>query len=536
MSMLDEVTATNLGLIERAHIRLGSGLTVITGETGTGKTLMLGALRLVRGDKAGKGYVGPAGDACEVAARFTDGDDETVVRRTIDGSRSRAYVNDSATSVAGLVESISGDIAIVGQHDQLTITSTRGVRALLDRSLSRGGEKAHKAYRVAWEAYQDVMAELEAIGSDIRGLERDRDMLRFQIEEIDSAEIASGEDADIRVSLARLRNAEALGEDVDAALTAMSDEGLERRFQTALSAVRSAAALDDSLEPLEAKLESLVNLSNDIAGELAIYATSTEADPHTLDQLESRLALVNSIKRKYGDTIDDVVTFRKDAGAQEARLTQLLEAASDIDDRRAAALTNLEDAGAHLRAARQEAGDAIARTAVRHLTDLGFEEPVVRIEITEAEPGANGADRSTVLFASDAALTPGPVSAIASGGELSRLVLALTLAAGTADASVVAFDEIDAGVGGTTALAMGEKLARLAVDRQVICVTHLPQVAAFADAHFAVQRSGQSADIEHLDHEARLTELTRMLAGLSASERGREHAEELLSLATDRRD
>lgn len=536
MLMLDEITASNLGLIDHARIRVGPGLTVITGETGTGKTLMLGALRLVRGDKAGKGYVGPSGDSCEVAARFTNGDGETVVRRAIDGGRSRAYVNDAATSVAGLVDSIAADVAIVGQHDQLTITSTRGVRALLDRSFNSRGKKAHRSYGDAWDAYQDVMAELEAIGSDIRGLERDRDMLRFQINEIDTAEMTTGEDVDIRGSLARLRNAEALGEDLDSALTALSDEGLERRFQTALTAVRSAAALDESLEPIEARLDSLVTQSNEIAGELAIYATSTEADPHRLDELESRLALINSIKRKYGDTIDDVLTFRKDADAQEQSLTRLLEAASDIDERRASALKSLEKAGGDLRSARQKAGDAIARDAIGHLTDLGFAEPVVRIEVTEADPGANGADRSTVLFASDAGLTPGPVSAIASGGELSRLVLALTLAAGTADASVVAFDEIDAGVGGTTALAMGEKLARLAVDRQVICVTHLPQVAAFADDQFAVQRSGQTAEIQHLDGDARLTELTRMLAGLSASERGREHAEELLALAAQRRD
>lgn len=534
--MLDEITATNLGLIEQAHIRLGPGLTVITGETGTGKTLMLGALRLVRGDKAGKSYIGPAGASCEVAARFADGVDETVVRRSIEGGRSRAYVNDTATSVAGLVDSIAASIAIVGQHDQLTITSTGGVRSLLDRSFTGAGKKARTAYSDAWETFQAVMAELEAIGSDVRGLERDRDMLRFQIEEIDAAGIDAGEEADIRVSLARLRNAEVLGDDVDTALTAFSDEGLERNFQAALFAVRSAAALDESLQPVVVRLESLTTLANDIAGELAIYATSTEADPHRLDELESRLALVNGIKRKYGDTIDDVITFRKDAGAQEHSLTELLEAATDVDERRVAALRSLEDAGAGLRAARQQAGDAIAEGAVKHLADLGFSEPVVRIEIAEAEPGANGADRSTILFASDAALTPGPVSAIASGGELSRLVLALTLAAGTADASVVAFDEIDAGVGGTTALAMGEKLARLAGDRQVVCVTHLPQVAAFADAHFAVHRSGQTAAIERLDGDARLTELTRMLAGLSASERGREHAEELLVLAGTRRD
>jgi len=534
--MLDEITATNLGLIEQAHIRLGPGLTVITGETGTGKTLMLGALRLVRGDKAGKGYIGPAGDSCEVAARFASGEVETVVRRSVDGGRSRAYVNDTATSVAALVDSVAASVAIVGQHDQLTITSTSGVRSLLDRSFTPAGRKAHAAYAEAWGAFRALAAELEAIGSDVRGLERDRDMLRFQIEEIDAADIDAEEEADIRLSLARLRNAETLGDDVDTALMALGDEGLERNFQTALSAVRSAAALDETLQPVALRLESLATEADDIAGELVIYATSMEADPHRLDELESRLALVNGIKRKYGDTIDDVMTFRKDAGAREIELTALLEAASDIDERRTAALNTLVGAGTELRTARQEAGNATAEGAIGHLTDLGFSEPVVRIDVKEAEPGANGADRVTILFASDAALTPAPVSAIASGGELSRLVLALTLAAGTADASIVAFDEIDAGVGGTTALAMGEKLARLSDDRQVICVTHLPQVAAFADAHLAVRRTGQTASIEHLDSHDRLTELTRMLAGLSESERGREHAEELLALAGQRPD
>jgi len=529
--MLDEITAVNLGLIESAHIRLGGGLTVITGETGTGKTLMLGALRLIRGDKATKGYIGPIGESCEVAARFATPDGETVVRRSIDAGRSRAYVNDIATSVAALVDSVASGVAIVGQHDQLTITSTNGVRSLVDRSFAQPAVKAYTAYADAWAAFRTIEAEMEAIGSDVRGLERDRDMLRFQIEEIDAAEIGTDEEAGIRLSLIRLRNTETLGEDVDTALMALSDDGLERNFQSALMAVRAAATLDETLQPIAARLESLSSEANDLAGELAMYATSAESDPHRLDQLEHRLALISSIKRKYGDTIDDVITFRKDAGAREHELTALLEAATDIEERRAIAIRRLEDAGAELRAVRQAAGDAIAEGAVAHLTDLGFSDPIVRIEVSVAEPGANGADRATIMFASDAALTPGPVSAIASGGELSRLVLALTLAAGTADVSVVAFDEIDAGVGGTTALAMGEKLARLADDRQVICVTHLPQVAAFADAHFAVERIGQTAAIVALEGDDRVIELTRMLAGMSESERGREHAEELLALA-----
>lgn len=529
--MLDEITATNLGLIESAHIRLARGLTVITGETGTGKTLMLGALRLVRGDKATKGYIGPAGETCEVAARFATSEGETVVRRSIDAGRSRAYVNDIATSVASLVDSVASSVAIVGQHDQLTITSTGGVRSLLDMSSSPSAKNARAAYAEAWAGFQAIVAELEAIGSDVRGLERDRDMLRFQIEEIDAAEVVPGEEADIRLSLTRLRNAEVLGEDVDTALRALSDDGLERNFQAALSAVRSGAALDETLQPIAERLEALTTEANSIAGGLAMYATSTESDTQGLDRLENRLALISSLKRKYGDTIDDVITFRKDADAKERDLTVLLDAATDIDERRTIAARALDDAGGALRDARQAAGDGIAEGAAAHLMDLGFTDPVVRIVVSEAEPGANGADRATIMFASDASLAPGPVSAIASGGELSRLVLALTLAAGTADVSVVAFDEIDAGVGGTTALAMGEKLARLADDRQVICVTHLPQVAAFADAHFAVQRQGQTASITSLEADGRVIELTRMLAGMSESERGREHAEELLALA-----
>ena len=184
-----------------------------------------------------------------------------------------------------------------------------------------------------------------------------------------------------------------------------------------------------------------------------------------------------------------------------------------------------------MRAARIEAGRAISTKAIDHLVALGFTDPVVIIDVEPTDPASHGCDRLTVRFASSSALEPGPVSSIASGGELSRLVLALTLAAGTMDADVVAFDEIDAGVGGTTALAMGSKLAALSEDRQVICVTHLPQVAAHADAHFRVTRSGDVASVEHLEGDDRLDEVTRMLAGLSASETGKEHARELIDAA-----
>ena len=191
--------------------------------------------------------------------------------------------------------------------------------------------------------------------------------------------------------------------------------------------------------------------------------------------------------------------------------------------------------GTALRIARSAAADAISETSVGHLKELGFSDPVVTIGVVEAPAGPEGADKVEVLFASDSRLTPGPVGRVASGGELSRLVLSLRLASGAGSAQVIAFDEIDSGVGGATALAMGAKLASLAADRQVLCVTHLPQVAAYADTHLVVDRSGARAAVRAVVGEARLEELTRMLSGLPDSERGREHAQELRALAQQRR-
>jgi DNA repair protein RecN (Recombination protein N) len=405
------------------------------------------------------------------------------------------------------------------------------VRALVDRRLSESGLAAVEEYRKTWSEHLDIRGELEAIGSDPRGLERDRDMLAFQIAEIDDASLGPEEEEALRRDLTRLRNAEELGSDANRALTALGDDGLSDHAAQAVEALRSAEAIDPSLTSLTQRVEALATEASDIAGELALYMSDTQADPQHLDELEHRLSLINILKRKYGDTIEDILTFRKGAGVREQALSDLLTAAEDIDERREASLAAVHGAGETLRQHRTIAAEHIASNAVTHLGDLGFSDPVVRIEITGTDPGADGADRATVVFASDVSLAPGPVSSIASGGELSRLVLALTLAAGTAEASVVAFDEIDAGVGGSTALAMGRKLADLARDRQVICVTHLPQVAAYADTHLAVTRSGQTAAIDLLAADERLTELTRMLAGLSDSSTGRDHAEELLAIA-----
>ncbi len=528
--MLDELTAENLGLIAAADIRISPGLTVITGETGTGKTLLLGALRLLRGDQARKEVIGPSGDRCTVSARFLEGDDERVVRRSVTAGRSRAYLDGAAATAADLADALAERVSIVGQHDQLTITSRAGVRRLIDRRLDVDGQRARDRYDVAWASWAAVTEEAEDLG-DIRALERERDMLAFQLEEITSAAIDPDADPHLKERVIALRSVDAVVDAADRAVRALGPDGAEPLLEAAVHALREAGALDPSGSDLAARAEALAGSLHDLSSDVARHATSIEADPQALAELEERLHMLSGLMRKYGDSVDDVLTFGKDAEAKLAQVQERIAAASDIDARIVEARRLVDEAGADLLAGRQRAASLVTADALEHLRELGFADPRLEIVVDPADAARLGADAATVRFASTSDLTPGPVGAIASGGELSRLVLALTLGAGSDAATTLAFDEIDAGIGGITALAMGSKLRRLAADRQVVCVSHLPQVAAHADMHLRVTRSGSVASVEELGHDERIDELTRMLSGIEGSEPASGAARELLEHA-----
>lgn len=530
--MLDELTVANLGLIASADIRLSSGLNVITGETGTGKTLMLGALRLLRGDKAAKGLIGPYGDTCEVAVRFVDGSDEVVLRRSVDAKRSRAYVDDLTATAGTLADVLSQRVSIVGQHDHLAISSTAGVRALIDRRLGADGLATRSEYEAAWRARRVLMEERDAIGSDARALERERDMAQFQADEIDRADLSPGEDDDLHQKVLLLRNADALLAELDTTMRALGDAGAGSLLDDAVGALRRARPFAPEAGAIGERLLDVSTLLNDAAGDVAVLAASIEQDPDELDAIEERIALVGSLKRKYGATVEEVIAFGALAGTERDRLDALIASAADIDERIAIAEEHLSSVGRRLREARADGAKMISGEAMSHLQDLGFSSPHVEIDVPERQPTAEGADRPVILFASTEGLVPEPISSVASGGELSRLVLALTLASGSEDLAVLAFDEIDSGIGGETALAMGHKLKQLAIDHQVICVSHLPQVAAFADTHIVVSRSEAGAVASEVVAEDRLEEITRMLSGLTGSETGRDHARDLLALAS----
>lgn len=529
--MLDELFVKNLGLIGSARIEPGAGLVAVTGETGAGKTLLLGALRLLRGDTAHSDRIGPEGDEARVEGRFRFGSDEMVVARRLSPARSRAYVDGSMMSATAVAERFAGRLEIVAQHEHMALTRESAVRMLVDAALDPVGMQCRSAYSEAWKAFQELAKELTDLGDDPRSVARELDLAVHQAREIAEAGFQPGDDATLLATLQRLRNAGSTSEALTRAHGLLADDrNAGDLIREALTALREAAELDPAMAAMSLRLDGLITELDDLAVAIRDEASTLEHEPSVLAAAEERAAVLADLRRKYGETLEEVISFGKEAEARVDPLTSRLERFDEIGPAVEAARQAVLAAGAELGDARRHAAKRISEVATAHLRDLGFTDPAIEITLTETEPGAEGTDKISLQFASDASLPLGAVSRIASGGELSRLVLAVRLATGAADVPIVAFDEVDAGIGGATALAMGEKLARLSRDRQVFVVTHLPQVAAFADIHFVVHREGPVASVVSVDGEERLAELTRMLGGLPESERGREHAAELLAL------
>lgn len=525
--MLDELSVTNLGIIGSARVEPGAGMVVVSGETGAGKTLLLGALRLLTGAPARSGLVGPEATEATVEGRFLLDGEELVVSRRVHARGSRSYINGAMVPARVLAERMEGSVEIVGQHDPLSLTRASALRTLIDLRLGRPERVA--SYRAAWSRARELESAAAQLGGDLRSLEREQDLLEYQIREIEESGFELGEDAELERLAQRLGNAEEIRELLAGArrdLAAARD-----RLGPAVGAIRRACDLDPAQDGLLEMLEGLdATLTETLTAAREAWE-EVDTDPRALSSVNERLDLLGELRRKYGAGIDEILAFRDAARTRRTEVAESLERAATIDADLAAASRRLDEAGGALRREREAAASRIVENALSHLLELGFGDPLIRLEIGEAPPRSSGADSVDLHFSSDSRLAPGPVAQVASGGELSRLVLSLRLAAGAGDARLVAFDEIDAGVGGTTALAMGAKLARLAKGRQALCVSHLPQVAAHADTHIVVERDGPTATARTLDEGERVRELSRMLSGLADSDRGQHHARELLALA-----
>lgn len=552
--MLLELRVENLLLIERAQLRLAPGLNVLTGETGAGKTVLAHALDLLLGGKARSGIVRPGAAEAYVEGVFelpdalrgelgerlpADAEEVVLARRVSAEGRTRAYVNGRSASAGDLRELAEPLIAFYGQHEHRRLTLSSTQLDVLDGFC--GPEQAARRARAAdaWarvRALEGTLAELrERAGSR----ERELDLLAFELAEIEEVAPSVEEKRELEAERGRLRHLEALRGAALAAVEAIAPEDGDGGASTLLARagveLDGVAGVDASLDPLVERFRALALEADDLAGELRRYAEGLEAEPGRLDAVETRLAAVERLERKHGGSVEAVLAHAEACRRRRDELLGASEALEEAEASLAEARAALAAASEELRAARAAAGPALAESVRERLADLAMDGASFEVALHEREPGPTGADTVEFLIAANPGVPAGPLRDIASGGELSRVMLALMGVANEDGGATLVFDEVDAGIGGVTARAVGEQLRALAAARQVICITHLPQVASMAARHFSIAKD-TSADpavttVTELASDAVVGELVRMLGADSGDLAARRHAQELLKAA-----
>ncbi|MFC5187759.1 DNA repair protein RecN [Actinomadura harenae] len=561
--MVDEVRIQGLGVIDEAVLELSPGFNVVTGETGAGKTMVVTSLGLLFGGRADPQRVRPGAERATVEGRIVvdpggrvverveeaggELDDGTlIVQRSVSAEgRSRAHVGGRSVPVSLLINLADDLVAVHGQSDQQRLLQAGRQRSALDRYAGSALTKPMRAYTRTYQRHRQVTALLEEITTRSRERAQEADILRFGLEEIEKVDPRPGEDVELAAEEERLGHADALRGasdsahesllgDPSAAFEAANVVSLLGSARNALEAVREH---DPELAALADRLAEAGYLVSDVATDLAAYAESVDADPARLAAVQERRAAVTALVRKYGESVDQVLEWSRTSAA---RLTELDSDDDRVEELRAehAELTErLEADAAELTAVRARAAERFSTAVTEELSALAMPHARVEVAVTPTgEYGPHGADEIEVRLAPHPGSPALPLHKGASGGELSRVMLAIEVVfAGADPVPTFVFDEVDAGVGGKAAVEIGRRLARLARNAQVIVVTHLPQVAAFADQHLLVEKSSDGlvtrSGVTALDHEGRVRELSRMLAGLADSELGRAHAEELLGLA-----
>ncbi|WP_035794449.1 DNA repair protein RecN [Kitasatospora mediocidica] len=577
VSVLDEMRIRDLGVIDDAVVELAPGFTVVTGETGAGKTMVVTSLGLLLGGRADPALVRggadravvegrltlPAGSpaavrALEAGAELDDG--ELLISRTVSAEgRSRAHVGGRSVPVSLLAELGEELIAVHGQTDQQRLLRPSRQRAALDRYAGETVSGPLARYRAVHRRLREVSTTLEELTTRARERAQEADLLRFGLDEIAAAEPVAGEEIELAAEAERLGHADALSSAAALAHGALAGDQLDPdsldagtllgQARRALDGVRGH---DERLAALADRLTEVGYLLADVAGDLALYADDLDADPVRLAAVEERRAVLAQLLRKYGSLEGGTAEVIGWAEASAGRLTEL-----DGDDERIDQLGAEETAlraelallAAEVSAARHAAAGRFAAAVSAELTELAMPHARVTFEITRLDDpagldldgrtvayGSHGVDEVEVLLAPHPGAAPRPIAKGASGGELSRVMLAVEVVfAGADPVPTYLFDEVDAGVGGKAAVEIGRRLAKLAQSAQVVVVTHLPQVAAFADRHLVVEKTNDGtvtrSGVKTLNDEQRVRELSRMLAGLEDSELGRAHAEELLAAA-----
>ncbi|MGC4015158.1 MAG: DNA repair protein RecN [Luteolibacter sp.] len=549
--MLTLLKIRNLALVDELTWELGSGLVGVTGETGAGKSVIVGALKLVLGERADKGLIRTGEESCTVEAIFNLNDSseidailqeggldrcdgELIVRRTVGQTANRQFVNDSPVTLAMLKKLGEHLVDLHGPHDHQSLLSTERQLSMVDAYA--GAEGSLGIWREAWKEWRSKTTELDELRRAENASEQELELLRYQVSEIDSANLKPGEENDLEDRWRRAANASRLVEASGAAISSLSnDDGILERLGEVQRLVRELEKLDPSVTERTGGLETAVLELQELERSLVEYGEELDIDPEEAATLEERVNLIESLKRKYGPTLADVVERRDAAAARldniENRSEKLEKLAAEV----AASRTKLDTAGKSLTAARKKIAPKLAKEIASQLKDLGFKQSSFEVQVVPStEPGPQGYEGVEFQFGPNPGEPLLPLRQIASSGEISRVMLAVKSALAEQDATpLMVFDEIDANVGGEVARAVGLKMAALGARHQVVSITHFPQVAATAAHHFVVEKevaNGRTRSrLYSVSGESRIRELVRMLGG--GGEQARAMAASLLENA-----
>jgi DNA repair protein RecN (Recombination protein N) len=560
--VLRELRIENLLLIAKAELRLGPGLNAITGETGAGKTVLAHSLDLLMGGKAKAQIVRPGAEEAwvegvfdlpeglmdepefaELAERLPEGADEVVLGRRVSAAgRTGAFVAGRAATAADLKLLGGRLLAFFGQHEHRKLTISSAQMEILDGFAGREHLETRRLYREAHRECGRLAAELAELREAEGSRERDLDLYRYELSEIEEVGPDSEERAGLASERERLRHAEGLRDAAAGAHTGLAGAeedggGAAARLAQAETLLQAAAGLDQGLDAIGERVTALAVELGDVGSQLRDYAEGLEADPAALQAVEERLEAIDRLERKHGGSVESVLAHAERCRVEIARLEGAEVRGAEAGAALAAAEERRARLGERLSGGRAEAAGPLQERVAAELERLAMAGATLEV-VLEPHPhdyGADGRETVELRIAPNPGIEAAPLRDAASGGELSRVMLALSGLGEAGGAGTLVFDEIDAGIGGNTARVVGERLKRLGEGRQVLCITHLPQVASLAGVHFRLEKDVDAdralATVERLDDEGVVEEIRRMLGGGQSDEAATQHARELLAAA-----
>jgi DNA repair protein RecN (Recombination protein N) len=552
LATLSSLRIRNLALVEELEWLLGPGCTAITGETGSGKSIIVGALKLVLGERADKSLLRTGAECCTVEAVFDVhdpvpldahlaeygvepcADGQLLIKRAFTAAgANRQFINGSATTLAVLKTLGEDLIDLHGPHDHQSLLSVEKQLGLLDAFA--GAEPLARECQAAWRQLHRLIAERDALSADEAAIAREVDLLRHQVHEIESAELRAGEEEEIQARYIVAANSRRLLELAGSALRRLSEDedALLPQLTEIGRTLRDLERIDPAASAYSDALHRAMSELDDLSRGLQRYTGGLDLDPGELARLEDRVSLFETLKRKYGRGLRDVIEFGARAAERLGRIDSRGEDLDRLERDITAARKALLERGKSLSEKRNAAAPKLASSVTAHLRDLGFKRSEFSVQIQPLpEPGSSGLETLEFVFAPNPGEPPKPLKAIASSGEISRVMLAIKSTLAAEDTvSLLVFDEIDANVGGEIAHAVGAKMASLGRKHQVLCITHLPQVAAAAQAQFVVSKEFVNertvSRLTPVHGDARTEEIARMLGGKTKS--ALDHARTLLS-------